>query len=139
MLILDSLLPGRDDEGQQPSKHSVRPFSFTEEGASGIAGPEEPSQSVAANGNAAGEEEDDIEENDARDPKVARRLVRPTKAMVLAHELHHADFRDWCDHCRSGKGVAHQHRSSENDSNEAEFSIDYAFMTKESQFELENT
>jgi len=57
--------------------------------------------------------------------------------MVLAHELHHGDSQDWCDHCRAGKGVAHQHRSSENDSNEAEFSIDYAFMTKEGQFELE--
>ena len=121
------------------SKHSVRQLSSTEEGASGIAGPEEPSQSVAANGNAAGEEEDDIEENVARDPKVARRPVRPTKAVDLAHELHHADYRDWCDHCRAGKGVAHQHRSSENDSNEAEFSIDYAFMTKKVNLSLRST
>ena len=111
------------------SKHSVRPLSSTEEGASGIAAPEEPSQSVAANGNAAGEEEDDIEENAARDLKVPRRPVRPTKAMVRAHELHHADYRDWCDHCRAGKEVAHQHRSSENDSAQAELSIDYAYMT----------
>ena len=111
------------------SKHSVRPLSSTEEGASGIAGPEEPSQSAAANGMAAETVEDDNLENAARDPKVAQRPVRPTKAMVLAHELHHADYRDWCDHCRAGKGVAHQHRSSENDSTEAEFSIDYAFMT----------
>ena len=119
------------------SKHSVRPLSSTEKGASGIAGPEGPSQSVAANGSAAGEEEDDIEEHAARDPKVARRPVRPTKAMVLAHELHHADDRDWCDHCRAGKGVAHQHKAPENDSGEAEFSIDYAFMPREGQFQLE--
>ena len=33
--------------------------------------------------------------------------------------------------------MAHQHRSSESDSIEAEFSIDYAFMTREGQFEFE--
>ena len=118
------------------SKHSVRPLSSTEEGASGIAGPEEPSQSVAANGMAAETVEHENSENAARDPKVVQRRVRPIKAMVLAHELHHADYRDWCDHCRAGKGVAHQHRSTESDSNEAEFSIDHAFMTNEGQFEL---
>ena len=75
-------------------------------------------------------------ENAARDPKVAQRPVRLTKAMVLAHELHHVDYRDWCDHCRAGKGVAHQHRSTESDGNEAEFGINYAFMTNEGQFEL---
>ena len=73
----------------------------------------------------------------ARDPRIARRPIKPTKAMVLAHELHHADYRDWCDHCRAGKGVAHQHKNSVNESDEAEFSIDYAFMTKEGQVELE--
>ena len=65
------------------------------------------------------------------------RPVGPTKAMVLAHELHHADYRDWCDHCRAGKGVSHQHRTSENDNGDAESSVDYAFMTKEGQFELD--
>ena len=102
------------------SKHSVRQLSSTEEGAPGIAGPEERRQSVAASGNAVGREEEDIQENAARDPKVARRPVMPTKAMVLAHELHHADYRDWCDHCRAGKGVAHKHKTSENDIGEAE-------------------
>ena len=51
--------------------------------------------------------------------------------MVLAHELHHADYRDWCDHCRAGKGVAHQHKTSESDSSEAEFNVDFAFVTRE--------
>ena len=57
--------------------------------------------------------------------------------MVLAHELHHADYRDWCDHCRAGKGVAHHHKTVVNESDEAEFSIGYAFMTKEGQVDLE--
>ena len=35
------------------------------------------------------------------------------------------------------KGVSHQHRSSVNDGEEAELSVDYAFMTKEGVVELE--
>ena len=92
------------------SKHSVRPLSSIEEGAPGIAGLEEPSQPVAASGIAAEVEEEGNEENAARDPKIARRPDRPTKGMFLVHELHHADYRDCCDHCRSGKGVSHQHK-----------------------------
>ena len=61
----------------------------------------------------------------------------PRNAMVLAHEPHHADYRDWCDHCRAGKGLSHQHRTSESDNSEAEFCVDYAFMTNEGQFEWE--
>ena len=97
------------------SKHSIRPLSSTEEGASGVAGPEEPSQPVAAEGIASEIEEDVDEEMDATDPNIARRPVRPTKAVVLAHKVHHADYRDWCDRCRAGKGAAHQHRTSESE------------------------
>ena len=79
MLILASLLWAGMTKVNSQSNYSVRPLSSSEEGAPGIAGLEEPSQSVAANGNAAGEEEEDIEENAARNPKVARRPVRPTK------------------------------------------------------------
>ena len=81
------------------SKHSVRPLSSAEEGASGVAGSKEPSQPVAAEGTAAKIEEEVDEEIAARGPKITRRPVRPTKEMVLAHEFHHAGFRDWCDHC----------------------------------------
>ena len=90
-----------------------------------------------ADGIAAEVEEDIDEEIAARDPKIVRRPVRPMNAMVLAHELHHADYRDWCDHCRAGKGVSHQHRTSENDNGDAEFSVDYDVMTTEGQLELE--
>ena len=51
--------------------------------------------------------------------------------MSGGHELHHADYRDWCAHCRADKGVSHQHRSLADDNEEAELSIDYAFMTRE--------
>ena len=45
------------------SKHSERPLASTEEGASGIAGPENPSQPIAASGIAAEIEEEGYEEN----------------------------------------------------------------------------
>ena len=80
------------------------------------------------------EQEEDVA---ARDPRVARRPIKPTKATIQSHELHHADYRDWCEQCRAGKGVSHQHRSSANDDEEAEFSIDYAFMTREGAVETE--
>ena len=38
----------------------------------------------------------------ARNPRMARRPDAPTRAMVLAHELHHAEYREWCKHCVSG-------------------------------------
>ena len=54
----------------------------------------------------------DAEGSAARDPRVARAPAAPTKAMVAAHEVHHADYREWCPHCVAGKGVSHQHRRS---------------------------
>ena len=77
------------------------------------------------------------DDNAARDPRVARRPDAPTKAMVLAHELHHAEYRDWCEHCVAGKGVTHPHRSTEKNSETAEFSVDYAFMTQEGMVNME--
>ena len=35
------------------------------------------------------------EEATAADPNVARRPIAPTKSMIEAHEVHHADYRDW--------------------------------------------
>ena len=76
----------------------------------------------------------EIEEAVARNPRVARKPIAPTKAMILAHEVHHADYREWCDHCVAGKGVSHRHRSLEKeDGGCAEFSIDYAFITADGQ------
>ena len=121
-------------KGYSQSKHSVRPLSSTEEGAPGIAGHEEPSQPVAANGIVAEIDEEGNEDNVARDPNIARRPVRHTKAMILAHESNHAHCLDWCDLCRAGRGVSHRHKAFENDSGDAEFSLDYAFMTKDGKF-----
>ena len=69
----------------------------------------------------------------ARDPRVASIPAAPTKAMILAHEVHHADYREWCAHCVAGKGVSHKHMTSDGESRSdtAEFCLDYAFMTEE--------
>ena len=68
--------------------------------------------------------------DEARNPRIARKPIAPTKAMREAHEVHHADYREWCDHCVAGKGVSHQHKAAEaKEDGIAEFGIDYAFMT----------
>ena len=37
----------------------------------------------------------------ARNPRVARVPAAPTKAMILAQEVHHADYREWVRPLRS--------------------------------------
>ena len=102
-----------------------------------IAGQGESSQAATAGGIAVEGEVELDGEVTARDPRVARRPTKPTRAMIQTHELHHADYRDWCDHCRAGKGVSHHYGSSDNDNDDAFFCVDYALMTKEWSVELE--
>ena len=62
--------------------------------------------------------EDDVENEsteEARRPRVAKRLQMPTKAEVDAHNTLRADDRDWCPDCVAGRGISHQHRSSKNE------------------------
>jgi hypothetical protein len=76
----------------------------------------------------------DVDEDDiARNPRVVRRPAAPTKATIMAHEVHHADYREWCAHCVAGKGVSHKHRMSDKESRSdtAEFCLDSAFMTED--------
>ena len=114
--------------------NSIRPL-LEFGGASGIAGHGQSGQGeMTGEGKAADEARvADIEDVEvaARNPRVIRRPTAPTKAMVLAHELHHAEYRDWCEHCVAGKGVSHQHKQVEREHDTAEFSIDYGFMTHE--------
>ena len=71
------------------------------------------------------------DEDEARHPRIARRPKMPTKAEVDAHMILHAEYRDWCHHCRAGRGVSHQHRRSKEEVTGREYSIDYAFTTAE--------
>ena len=59
----------------------------------------------------------------ARIPRRARRPEAPTKAMIQAHKLHHAEYREWCKHCVAGKGVCHQHKVRDEVGIDAEFSV----------------
>ena len=117
---------------------SVRPLSSTDgEVVSEIAEGREESAQVGHDEGASREIEIDEEELEAtaQHPRIPRKPVTPTKAMVLEHELHHAEYRDWCKHCVAGKGVCHLHRSTEKDHSSPEFSVDYAFMTLKGEIE----
>ena len=81
---------------------SVRPLSSTDgEVVSEIAEGREESAQVGHDEGASREIEIDEEELEAtaQHPRIPRKPVTPTKAMVLEHELHHAEYRDWCKHC----------------------------------------
>jgi hypothetical protein len=86
---------------------STRPLYPLRDGAPGIpdeAGLEETSSD---RGRELGGDVDD--EDTAMNPRVARRPATPTKAMITAHKVHLADYRDWCAHCVAGRGVSHKH------------------------------
>ena len=122
-------------KAKSPSKDTVRPLLMPLGSASGVAGQEQLSRDGGTAGDGAADEARIVDDEDtevaARNPRVIRRPTAPTKAMVLAHELHHAEYRDWCEHCVAGKGVSHQHKQVEREHGTAEFSIDYGFMTHE--------
>ena len=78
----------------------------------------------------------EIEGTIARNPGAARIPIAPMKAKRLGHKAHHADYCERCEHCVSAQGRTHQHRSTDKEDNTtAEFSLDYAFMTKDGQVE----
>ena len=64
------------------NRESVRPISSTNEGGKDIAGRGESGQAATAEGIAVGAEIEIEEEVIARDPKVARRPIKPTQAMI---------------------------------------------------------
>ena len=71
----------------------------------GVAGDAEPEELPKVDA-----DEMEEEENRARIPRVARRPVTPTKADLDEHLPLHLDYREWCEHCVAGKGMAAQHR-----------------------------
>ena len=98
-------------KAKSPSKDAVRPLLMPLGSASGVAGQEQLGHDEETTGDGAADEARIVNDEDtevaARNPRVIRRPTAPTKAMVLAHELHHAEYRDWCEHCVAGKGVSH--------------------------------
>ena len=107
---------------------TVRPLFPFSEGGSSASTDCGPVADAAVEDSAIADEDD---ENAARNPKIARRPHAPTKAEVVAHMTLHAEYRSWCPHCVHGRGISHQHRSSQDEKLGREFSMDYAFMTAE--------
>ena len=122
------------------SSKPVRPLLQPVGGATDIAEHGGLGRCEATSGGPAAIEEVEIENEveAAREPRVARRPAAPTKAMIQAHELHHAEYREWCEHCVAGKGVSHHHHKKPGQElDEAEFSVDYGFITREGAIEYE--
>ena len=70
---------------------------------------------------------------EARRPRVGRRPVLPTKAEIDESYTLHLNYRDWCEHCVSGKPRLAQHKVEPADRERlgVTFSADYAFMGSE--------
>ena len=86
---------------------------------------------------AAAEEAMDVahDDDEARRPRIARRPLAPTKEMVEEHNRTHAEYRDWCPHCRAGKSTGLHHRQGDPDEEKlgVTVSVDFAFRLKEEQ------
>ena len=52
-------------------------------------------------------------EEETRRPRICRRPLAPTKEMVEEHNRTHAEYRDWCPHCRAGKSTGLHHRQGD--------------------------
>ena len=80
-----------------------------------------------------GQEVADAEDDEARRPRIVRRPLAPTKAMVEEHNRTHAEYRDWCPDCRAGKSTGLHHRRVDDPEGKlaATISVDYAFRIPE--------
>ena len=76
---------------------------------------------------------DQVDDNEARAPAIARRPQSPTKAEIAAHYPLHADYREWCPHCVAGKGVSRQQRQrgKKEEPIGTTISVDYLFVVPE--------
>ena len=45
-------------------------------------------------------------------PKVRNIAEEPTEMDIEEHDMHHAEFGQWCPHCVKGKAVSYGHKSS---------------------------
>ena len=79
--------------------------------------------------------DDEDEQEETRKPRICRRPLAPTKAMVEEHNRTHAEYREWCPDCRAGKSTGLHHRSGDPEEEKLgpTVSIDYAFRAKEEQ------
>ena len=74
-----------------------------------------------------------VEEEETRRPRICRRPLASTKAIVEEHNRTHAEYRDWCPDCRAGRsmGLHHRRGDPEEENLGANIYVDYAFRLKE--------
>ena len=63
-----------------------------------------------------------------RVPRKAVRLYTPTKADIEEHLPLHLNYRSWCSHCVSGRGLSTQHRSVAGPVEDVTWHMDYCFL-----------
>ena len=56
-------------------------------------------------------DDQDVEEEEARSPRVAHDPGRPARKELVEHLCIHSPFRPWCRHCVCGRAVASPHTS----------------------------
>ena len=81
-----------------------------------------------------------VDEEPARQPRVAPRPKAPTQADIDAHEPLHLDYRAWCAHCVGGRGHSAHHRSEDKDEIPgATWHMKYAFLREKCDVKGEET
>ena len=55
----------------------------------------------------------------------------PKRAEVEAHEMTHLPFRNWCQHCISGRGIERPHARTKGERLFPEFHFDFCFPGSE--------
>ena len=79
----------------------------------------------------------DVEEDEARAPRLPHDPGRPTKRELREHLCLHWPFRSWCRHCVCGRAVASPHRSRTSEDREfgrgriPTISMDHCFLGSE--------
>ena len=118
-------------------QETVRPQPISSQGVGVDEANGDGEASRNGNGDREMEVQEQVEEMEVRPPKVARKPHAPTKAEIEAHYPLHAEYRDWCPHCVSGKGISAQHRKGDQEEEAlgTTVSMDYMFAVPEEEDE----
>ena len=92
---------------------------------------------TAASEHAAGDGQDERDEEEGRIPRVRPDPEKPTARERQEHNITHYPYRSWCRHCRRGRGASRPHRGrSEADKEFSKgrvptISLDHCFLGSE--------
>ena len=123
--------------GQHPNGNLVSPFLGGVGNDGAVDAEDEEDKDVKERRKEDSKQEDEGnkegDEVEMRRPRVQKRPTAPTKQEIEDHMPLHLPPRDWCPHCVSGHGIAHQHRRQAGDTEilGTTISMDYAFLIPE--------